>query len=117
MKREGETVVKGCLWVLSDIQCHVSQSDWRGGWSSVFVGEWNCEWWESGFISRVRKGGDKGAEWISTFCRERGVMQRDCDAMSFVRGVHIGVLAIMWNELVKISEGNSKDKVIGRVHD
>ena len=83
----------------------------------MFVGEWNCKWGESGFISRVREGGYKGAEWISTFCCERGVMQRDCDAMSLVRGVHIGVLAIMWNELVEVSEGNSKDKVIGSVHD
>ena len=83
----------------------------------MFIGEGNCEWREGGFIGRIGKGCHKGAEWISTFCCERGVMQGDCDAMSLVRCVHIGVLAIMWDELVKVSEGNSKDKVIGSVHD
>ena len=43
-------------------------------------------------------------------------MERNSNTVSITRSVDIGVVAVMWNELMKISKGNANEKVERSIH-
>ena len=48
---------------------------------------------------------------MRTRSSQNRIMKRNSDTMSITRSVDIGVIAIMRNELMKISKGNANEKV------
>ena len=64
-----------------------------------------------------RKRGGERTKFVRARSRENRIMQRNVDAMSITRGVDVSVVAIMRDELVKVSKRNTNEKVEGGVHD
>ena len=65
---------------------------------------------------REGQGSEERAKLVRTGSSQNRIVQRNSDTMSITRSVDIGVIAIMRDELVKISKGNANEKVKGSIH-
>ena len=106
-----KTMIKRRKSISVRLEIDRSKMNWRGRRSSVLMrGRGN----KRRVIRKGRREG-QGSEERTKFVRTRSsqnrIMKRNSDTVSITRSVDIGVITVMWNELMKSSKRNANEKV------
>ena len=84
--------------------------------SSMLVRDWRDKRRVIGKRRRKREGSEERTKFVRTRSSKKRVVERNSNTVSITRSVDIGVVAVMWNELMKISKGNANEKVERSIH-